>query len=117
MFSADELDEDEISWSFMLEEYEPLPTVLVSMIAGYICPNRRSRCFPFGWGQTLHSMLEDGTCYAWGVCLLAHLYHDLHDVAYQEGASLLATVTLLHVWTWEHIAITHPNHMRFCGAR
>ena len=38
IFSDDELDEDEISWSFMLETYEPLPIVLTGMIARRICP-------------------------------------------------------------------------------
>ena len=61
-------------------------------------------------------MLEDGTRYAWGVCLLAHLYHNLHDVAYREGSSLSTGVTLLHVWAWEHIYITCLVHMRFQGA-
>ena len=99
----------------MLETYEPLPAILASMIARRICPNRRSRGFLVGWGQTLHSILEDGTRYAWGVCVLAHLYHDLHDVVYRDGASLSAGVTLLHVWAWEHMSITCPVHMRFRG--
>ena len=34
---------------------------------------------------------------------------------YGEGASLLAGVTLLHIWAWEHISITCPIHMRFRG--
>ena len=113
IFSDEELDEDEISWSFMLETYEPLPVVLAGMITRHICPDRRSRGFPVGWGWTLHSILEEGTHYAWGVCVLAHLYHDLHDAVYREGASLSAGVTLLHVWAWEHMSITWTIHMRF----
>ena len=90
----------------MLEAYDPLPIVLVGMIASYVCLEKRSRDFPVGWGWILCLMMEDGTHYAWGVCLLAHLYHDLHDVAYQDGASLLARVKLLHIWAWKNISIT-----------
>lgn len=54
-------------------------------------------------------MFEHGTRYAWGPCLLAHLYIDMHEVSYWGGSSIFAGVTLLHVWSWEHIPVTRPN--------
>lgn len=53
-------------------------------------------------------MLHDGQQYVWGTTMLAQLYHDMHLVVYREYASLSAGVTLLHIWAWEHIAVTQP---------
>jgi len=44
--------------------------------------------------------------YAWGLCVLTHLYHDMHFMVYRKGASLGCGFTLPHVWTWEHIVMT-----------
>lgn len=33
-------------------------------------------------------MMEHRTHYAWGVCMLGHLYHDLHQAMYDGGTSL-----------------------------
>lgn len=38
--------------------------------------------------------------------MLAQLYHEMHTMAYLHDKALSAGVTLLHVWTWEHITIT-----------
>lgn len=40
--------------------------------------------------------------------MLAHLYHDLHQVVYLGAASLSVEVTLLQIWAWEHITVTQP---------
>ena len=74
MFGNVELEDDEISWDFMLEAYEPLCVVLVAMIASYICLDRRSQGFPVGWGWTLQLTMEEGIHFSCGVCLLGHLY-------------------------------------------
>ena len=53
MFCNEDLEDDEISWDFMLEACEPLPAVLMRMIASCIFPDRRLRGFPIGWGHKL----------------------------------------------------------------
>lgn len=50
-----------------------------------------------------------GTTYAWGPCVLAHLYHDMHQVCYKGAMSISKGVSLLHVWAWERIMITWPE--------
>lgn len=40
--------------------------------------------------------------------MLAHLYKEIHQVVYLGYSSLLAGVTLLQVWVWEHIPIERP---------
>lgn len=92
----------------MVDLYEPLPSVLVGFVGGFLCPNRRSKGLSVGWGVVLEMMITKGTWYAWGSCMLAHLYRELHQVVYQRATSLSVGITLLQVWAWEHIAVTRP---------
>lgn len=43
--------------------------------------------------------------FAWGSMLLASLYKDLHEYVYMDGRALGPSVTLLHIWAWEHIVV------------
>lgn len=61
-----------------------------------------------GWGLVLEDMVTQGCRFAWGSCMLAHLYRELHQVVYLGYMSLLAGVTLLQVWAWEHISAARP---------
>lgn len=62
----------------MVDAYATLSSVLVGFIGEFLCPNRRSKGLLVGWGRILESMIVHGMRYAWGCCMLAHLYHDLH---------------------------------------
>lgn len=44
----------------------------------------------------------------WGSFLLAHMYHEMHQIAYQEGKSMATGVLVLQIWAWEHILICKP---------
>lgn len=55
----------------------------------------------------------EGTQFAWGPCVLSHLYQDLHEVAYRGVGSLGVGITLLHIWAWEHLPVTRPVSLRF----
>lgn len=70
--------------------YEPLPSYFVRLIRGFICPDRRLQRLSVGWGHVLERMMQHKTLYAWGVCMLSQLYHDLHQVVY-DGATTLPT--------------------------
>ncbi|XP_059066361.1 protein MAIN-LIKE 1-like [Cryptomeria japonica] len=83
-----------------------LVLVICGFQSGRIIPDLGRHGFPLGWSRCLYFMLHDGQQYAWGVTMLAQLYHDMHLVVYREYASLSAGVTLLHIWVWEHIAVT-----------
>lgn len=86
----------------------PLPSVLVGLICGFLCPDRRSKGLLVGWGSVLEDMVTQRHQFAWGSAILAHLYKDLHEVVYLSYESLSAGVTLLQVWAWEHIPIARP---------
>lgn len=62
--------------------------ILACLIGGFIYPDRRSQGFVVGCGEILHSMMQHQTRYAWGVCMLTYLYHDLHQVVFDESASM-----------------------------
>lgn len=61
-----------------------------------------------GWGLVIEDMVTQGHRFAWGSCMLAHLYRDLHQVVYLGYTSLSVEVTLLQVWAWEHIPVVRP---------
>lgn len=46
--------------------------------------------------------------YYWGQTILAELYRDLHMSAYQTQRTMAPGLTLLMVWSWEHIGVTRP---------
>lgn len=94
-----------IPWVEMYHSYAPLPSVLAGFIGGFLCPDKRSKGLSLGWGQVLEGMMVHRMRYAWGMCMLVQLYHDLHWIVYLGGSSLSAGATLLQVWAWEHIAI------------
>jgi hypothetical protein len=97
-----------ISWAEMIDRYAPLPSILASFIGGVLCPDHRSKGFAVGWGCVLESMVMQGTQYAWGTCMLAHLYDELHHIVYSSGRSLAVGCSLLQIWPWEHFAIIQP---------
>lgn len=102
-----------IPWEDMADLYEPLPIVLSSIVGGLLCPDRRLHGIIVSWGQVIEQMVREGTRYAWGACVLAHLYMDLHEVVY-HGITLLGVgITLLHIWAWENLPIMRPMCMRF----
>jgi hypothetical protein len=107
VFQDDDLDGRELSWR-AVARYAALPAVLARFIGGFLCPDRRSRGFSYGWGRVLESMVRRSRIYAWGSCLLAHLYRELHLFVYRGSSSLAADVTLLQIWAWEHIAVARP---------
>lgn len=115
IFGDESIDGPKIRWEDMLMYYDNLPSILASLVGGFICLVRRSRWLSVGWGRILLSMMQHQTRFAWGVCILAHLYHDLHQVVYDGAASLSSGVTLLQVWCWDHIAISRPVHDRVRG--
>lgn len=66
----------------------------------------RGHGFPIGWSRCIYYMVQNCAEYAWRATMLAQLYHDIHIVVDKEYASLFEGVTLLHIWSWEHILVT-----------
>lgn len=86
-----------VAWQDM-DKYAPLPSVVAGLIGDFLYPDTRSHGFSVGWGRILQKMVWYRTRYAWGVCVLAHLYHELHQVVYDEAVSLAVGGTLLQIW-------------------
>lgn len=57
-------------------------------------------------GRTLETLVTEHTRFAWGLCLLAHLYYELQQFVYHRPIGLGCGVTLLQVWAYEHLLIT-----------
>lgn len=71
-----------MAWEDIDVLYEPLPSVLVGIVGGFLCLNRYSYGLAIGWGQVIEQTVMKGTRYAWGPFVLAHLYRDLHEAVY-----------------------------------
>ncbi|XP_057820172.2 protein MAIN-LIKE 1-like [Cryptomeria japonica] len=85
-----------------------LVLVICGFLNGRILPNLGGHGFPIGWIRCMYFMIHDGVQYAWGSVMLSQLYHNMHLVTYREYVGLSVGVTLLHIWAWEHIAVTRP---------
>lgn len=64
--------------------------------------------FQLDGGRVLHDMIVHHRLYAWGPCLLAMLYYQLHGIVYPGYRSISCGVTFLQTWAWEHISISRP---------
>ena len=72
-------------------------------------PDHAGHGFPIGWSRVLSTLLqEEGAVYCWGQTILAELYQDLHMCAYRTQRTMAPGLTLLMVWSWEHIGVTRP---------
>ena len=36
------------------------------------------------------------------------MYHEMHEIVYQEAQSMPTGVYILHVWAWEYLPVTQP---------
>lgn len=54
-------------------------------------------------------MMEEMIVYAWGLVILASLYHGMHQVIYSEALNIGAGVMIFHMWAYENIAILRPQ--------
>lgn len=75
--------------------YATLPTVLARFIGGFFYLDHRSKELSIGWGHLLEHMVTKGNRFAWGSCMLTHLYHDMRRVVYQRSAALSVGVIIL----------------------
>ncbi|XP_059070641.1 protein MAINTENANCE OF MERISTEMS-like [Cryptomeria japonica] len=104
-----------VAWDTMTATGLALPAVIGGAISGFLCPNRPTRGLAVGWGGALETLVTEHTRYAWGPCVLAHLYYELHQFVYHGSVGLGCRVTLLQVWAYEHLPITRPIHFRGRG--
>lgn len=97
-----------ISRDVMMSKYSedfPLACILASFIGCFLMPDRGQQGFFFGWGRMLERLIETPQRLGWGSCILAHMYSEMHEIAYREGKSMDAGVLILQVWAWEHLPV------------
>lgn len=104
-----------MAWDTMKHTRLVLPTVLVGVISGFLCLDRVTQGLVVEWGRTLETLVTEHTRFAWGQCLLAHLYYELHQFVYHGSIGLGCRVTLLRVWAYEHLSVTRPIHNHGLG--
>ncbi|GLJ23507.1 hypothetical protein SUGI_0445390 [Cryptomeria japonica] len=104
-----------VAWDTMTATGLALPVVVGGVISGFLCPDKGTRGLFMGWGGKLEMLVMQHTRYAWGPCVLAHLYYELHQFVYHGSVGLGYRVTLLQVWAYEHILVTRPIHFRGRG--
>ncbi|XP_059078080.1 serine/threonine-protein phosphatase 7 long form homolog [Cryptomeria japonica] len=97
----------EIPWEAM--DYDDLTIVLCSVLAGLLISDRWTHGLSIGWSRVIHDMIVQECVFAWGPCLLATFYHQMHDIVYLRQRNIGGGVTLLQVWEWEHIVIARST--------
>ena len=95
----------EIGWERLVAQHEEVIIVICWAIGGLLILDRRGHGFLIGWWRVQEQMVMDRFMFAWGPCMLGILYYYLHQVAYRGGLSINVGVTLLQIWTFEHIAV------------
>ena len=40
--------------------------------------------------------------------MLAHMYHEMHEIVYHEKKSIVVKVYVLQIWAWEHLLVMRP---------
>lgn len=100
-----------IMWDELVHTYGPthrLASVLGIFISYFLMPNKGQHILECGWGKILQMMLETLERYGWGQCMLAHIYHEMHEIVYHERKSMAVGVYVLRIWAWEHLLVTRP---------
>lgn len=104
-----------VAWDTMTATGLALPVVIRGAISGFLCLDRVTQGLAVGWGGALETLVTQHTRYAWGPCVLSHLYYELHQFFYHGSVGLGCGVTLLQVWAYEYLLVTRSIHFRGKG--
>ena len=85
-----------------------MAVVLGYFLSCFLMPDRGKHGLECGWGRMLQRMLDEPIHYGWGQCMLAHMYHEMHEIAYRGAKSMAAGVIVLQVWAWEYLPVLRP---------
>ena len=97
-----------IPWEELIRRHGPthrLLVVLVVFLGYYLMLDHGQHRLECGWGHMLEKILQQPAQFGWGQCFLAHMYHEMHEIVYQEARSMAARVYILQVWAWEHLPV------------
>ena len=81
----------------------------LAVVLGYfLMPDRGQHGLECDWGRMLQRILDEPIHYGWGQCMLAHMYHEMHEIAYRGAKSMAAGVIVLQVWAREYLPVLRP---------
>ena len=40
--------------------------------------------------------------------MLAHMFHEMHEILCHEWESMATSIYVLQIWAWEHLLVTRP---------
>ncbi|XP_059068551.1 protein MAINTENANCE OF MERISTEMS-like [Cryptomeria japonica] len=111
VFHDDTLIVGSITWDDMLSRYGAqfsVACVLAGIIGCFVMPDRGQQGFLCGWGRMLDMLVTRPRRLGWGSYLLAHMYHEMHEIAYRKAKSMVVGLLVLQIWAWEHILVCRP---------
>lgn len=82
--------------------------VLIGLIRCFVMSDKGQQGFLCGWGSILEMLVAQPRRLGWGSCLLAHMYHEMHKIAYPDVKSMAVGVLVIQIWAWEHIPFCRP---------
>lgn len=74
-----------------------LASMLAIFLSYFLCPNRGQHGLECGWGVMLCQMVEAPEIFGWGQCILAHLYHEMHEIVFHEKKTMASGVYVLQI--------------------
>ena len=85
-----------------------LALVLAIFLSYFLFPERGQHELECGWGVMLQRMVDAPEIFGWGQCMLAHMFHEMHEVVFHERKTMVARVYVLQIWAWEHLLVCRP---------
>ena len=87
-----------ISWDELMHTYGPthrLASVLAIFLSYFLCPNRGQHGLECSWGVMLQQMVDAPEIFGWGQCMLAHMFHEMHELVFHEKKTMVVGVYVL----------------------
>ena len=87
-----------MSWDELMHTYgltHRLTSVLAIFLSCFLFPNIGHHGLECDWGVMLQKMLTSPKIFGWGQCMLAHLFHEMHEVVFHERKTMVARVYVL----------------------
>ena len=58
----------------------------------------------------LHRMIEVPKIFGSDYCMLAHLFHEMHEIFFHEKKTMATDIYVLQIWAWEHLLVCRLIH-------
>ena len=89
-----------ISWDELMHTYgltHRLASILVIFLSCFLCPDRGQHGLESGWGVMLQQMVATPKIFSWGQCMLAHMFHEMHEIVFHGKKTMATGVYVLQI--------------------